>query len=336
MNVPPPLVMSMGEPAGIGGEISLKSWLHLHNGDSPFFIIDDPARLQRLATNLKLDVPVQAIDAPNVCRQVFPDALPVLPLENAVSATSGKPSEQTATQVLESIERACAIVQSGQAGGLVTNPIQKEALYKAGFHHPGHTEFVAELSGGGTPVMMLASPMLRVVPVTVHESLRHALNRLTTDLIVEKGRITLDALRKDFGIDRPRLAVAGLNPHAGENGTLGTEDREIIAPAIKALATENAEVFGPVPPDALFTARARDGYDAALCMYHDQALIPIKALDFDRAVNVTLGLPIVRTSPDHGTGLDIAGKGVADPSSMIAAIHLASEMIQHRGRSDAV
>ena len=336
MNVPLPLVMTMGEPAGIGGEISLKSWLILHSKDIPFFVIDDPTRLQALATSLKLDVPVQVIDTPALCLQAFPNALPVLPLKNAVSATSGILSEQTAPQVLESIERACSFVQHGQAGGIVTNPIQKDVLYKSGFRHPGHTEFVAELSGGGIPVMMLASPMLRVVPVTVHESLRDAMNRLTTDLIIEKGKITLDALRRDFGIERPRLAVAGLNPHAGENGSLGNEDHGIVAPAIDVLATENAEVFGPVPPDALFTARARKGYDAALCMYHDQALIPIKALDFDRAVNVTLGLPIVRTSPDHGTGLDIAGKGIADPSSMISAIYLASEMIQHRGHSDAI
>ncbi len=325
----------MGEPAGIGGEICLKAWQDLRHGDAAFFVIDDPMRLRTISETLNLEIPIQVIDNASACQSAFANALPILPLESPVTSTVGLPTSDTAAQVIASIERACALVQDGAAGAVVTNPIQKDVLYAAGFRHPGHTEFIAELTGGAVPVMMLASPLLRVVPATVHVSLRVALDRLTADVIVQAGRIAIAALRQDFGIDKPRLAVAGLNPHAGENGALGTEDRDIVAPAIARLAGLGAEVYGPVPPDALFTARARERYDAALCMYHDQALIPIKALDFDRAVNVTLGLPIVRTSPDHGTGLDIAGKGVASPASLISALRMANEMAQHRRQFDA-
>jgi 4-hydroxythreonine-4-phosphate dehydrogenase len=224
-----------------------------------------------------------------------------------------------------------ALARAGRAGGIVTNPIQKSALYAAGFAHPGHTEYLAEIAGTGTPpVMLLACPELRVVPVTIHEPLRQALARLTPELIIETARLTAAGLRQDFGIAAPRLAIAGLNPHAGEDGALGTEDRDIVAPAVAALRAEGIDARGPIPPDTMFTAKARPGYDVALGLYHDQALIPIKTLDMAGGVNVTLGLSIVRTSPDHGTALDIAGTGRADPGSLIAAIRLAAAIAANR------
>ena len=331
MNAQPPSVLTMGEPAGIGGELTLRAWAEHRQALSPFFTLDDPARLRRIAASCGWDIPIAVIDDPREANAQFAQALPVIPLAAFADATFGSPGPDTASAVLESIERAVQYTLSGQARALVTNPIQKETLYDAGFGFPGHTEYLAALVGGGMrPVMMLASPSLRVVPVTVHTPLRNALDELTTDAILAQGKLVIDALRRDFGIDRPRLAVAGLNPHAGENGKLGSEDKDVIAPAIAALNGPGVEVFGPVPPDALFTPRARQKYDAALCMYHDQALIPIKALDFDRAVNVTLGLPIVRTSPDHGTALDIAGKGIADPSSLVCALQMAADINDSR------
>jgi len=317
----------MGEPAGIGGELTIKTWaLHRHDMD-PFFVLDDPARLRQIAKSLGQQVDIAEINDPNQAASTFADRLPVIPLSRTVNALPGSPSVDTASSVLESIERAVEYTLKGQAKALITNPIQKETLYDAGFIFPGHTEYLADLVGGGMqPVMMLASPTLRVVPLTVHVPLRTALDQLTTAAIVEQGQLVLAALKRDFAIEAPRLAVAGLNPHAGEGGKLGSEDMNVIAPAIAILQKTCKDVFGPVPPDALFTPRALNGYDAALCMYHDQALIPIKALDFDRAVNVTLGLPIVRTSPDHGTALDIAGKGIADPSSLICAIKMAIDI----------
>lgn len=326
-----PSALTMGEPSGIGGELTLKSWQASRKELSPFFVLDDPERLERIAAQLKMQISITEITDPSLAIDIFMDSLPVLPLKNKVKATDGRPSVANAPAVLESIERAVAFTLEKKAHALITNPIQKETLYDAGFLFPGHTEYLAELVGGGMPpVMMLASPSLRVVPVTVHMPLRDALNQLTTDAIIEQGQLVISALKKDFAIKHPRLAVAGLNPHAGEGGKLGKEDMTIIAPAIQKLQGLGAEVFGPVPPDALFTPRARNGYDAALCMYHDQALIPIKALDFDRAVNVTLGLPIVRTSPDHGTALDIAGQGLADPSSLICALQMATTISQSR------
>ncbi|MEX0695796.1 MAG: 4-hydroxythreonine-4-phosphate dehydrogenase PdxA [Rhodospirillales bacterium] len=326
-----PSVLTMGEPAGIGGELTLKTWVAHRHELAPFFVLDDPERLERIAAELKMQISITAITEPSQATGLFQGTLPVMSLKNRVSATPGKPSVENAPAVLESIERAVAFALQKKARALITNPIQKETLYDAGFLFPGHTEYLAELVGGGMrPVMMLASPSLRVVPVTVHMPLRDALGQITVDAIVEQGQIVIAALRHDFAIDRPRLAVAGLNPHAGEGGKLGKEDMAIIAPAIQRLQNSGAEVFGPVPPDALFTPRARNSYDAALCMYHDQALIPIKALDFDRAVNVTLGLPIVRTSPDHGTALDIAGQGLADPSSLVCALKMAETISQSR------
>ncbi len=324
-----PLALTMGEPAGIGGEIALKAWA---GGKAPgFFLIDDPRRIERLADDLKIDVAVAVIESPAKAADVFAQALPVLPQALAGTSVPGTPDPANGPAVRAAIETAVGLAMDGAAAGVVTNPIHKQTLYGAGFPFPGHTEFLADLAGGGaTPVMMLACPALRVVPVTVHRSLAEAIRSLDTASIVTAAMITRDALRRDFGIEKPRLAVAGLNPHAGEGGAMGTEERAIIEPAIRAIRDHGVEVRGPVPPDTLFTARARRTFDAAICMYHDQALIPIKTLDFDGAVNVTLGLPFVRTSPDHGTALDIAGTGAASESSLVAALNLAAQMDARR------
>ena len=326
-----PLALTMGEPAGIGGEITLKSWLQ--RGPAalpPFFVLDDPDRLSHLAAGLGWQVPVSPIAAPEETAAIFPRALPVLPVSLPAAVVPGKPDSANAGAVIGAIAKAVEFVQHGRAAALVTNPIQKETLYAAGFAHPGHTEYLAELAGGVTPVMMLLCRELRVVPVIVHHALAESIKLLHSETIVTAGRITADALKRDFGIARPRLAVAGLNPHAGENGTLGREEIEIIAPAVAALRTAGIEATGPAPADTLFHAAARARYDAALCMYHDQALIPLKTIDFDTGVNVTLGLPFIRTSPDHGTACDIAGKGVANPASLIAAIELAGTLAKRR------
>ena len=326
----------MGEPAGIGGELTIKTWAAHRHELSPFFTLDAPGRLRKEAQQCGLDIDIVEISSPAEANAIFADALPVIALQENADATYGKPGVATAKAVLESIERAVAYASNGQAAALVTNPIQKETLYDAGFGFPGHTEYLAELVGGGMrPVMMLAGPSLKVVPLTVHLPLRDALEQLTTDAIVEQGKLVVDALKRDFGIAHPRLAVAGLNPHAGENGKLGMDEIEIIIPAMEALRDTGAELIGPVPPDALFTPRARQRYDAALCMYHDQAVIPVKAIDFDHAVNVTLGLPIVRTSPDHGTALDIAGQGLADPSSLVSALKMASAISASRAAHES-
>jgi 4-hydroxythreonine-4-phosphate dehydrogenase len=327
-----PLALTMGEPAGIGGEIALQAWLRRREGVPPFFILDDAARLERLASALGWTVPIQCIPAPEAAAAAFPAALPVLGVRLPQPPVPGKLDSANAGAVIDAITSGVGFVQAGRAGALVTNPIQKEALYAAGFRHPGHTEFLAELAGGATPVMMLACPELRVVLVTIHQPLREALAALSTERIVTAGRIAAAALQRDFGIAHPRLAVAGLNPHAGEGGTLGREEIEIIAPAVTALRAAGITAEGPSPADTLFHAAARRRYDAALCMYHDQGLIPLKTVDFAGGVNVTLGLPFIRTSPDHGTALDIAGSGKADPSSLIAALKLAGEMAARRAR----
>jgi 4-hydroxythreonine-4-phosphate dehydrogenase len=335
-----PLALTMGEPAGIGGEIALQAWLRRNDDRVPvFYVIDDPERLAALAARLGWRAPVKAIRAPAHATKVFRDALPVLPVGGACVAGPGRPNSSDARLVIGAINRAVADVKNGSAAAVITNPINKEALYDAGFHHPGHTEYLGELTErlygerGVTPIMMLASSELRVVPVTIHLALRDAIAALTTPAIVTAGHITHKALKRDFGIAKPRLAVAGLNPHAGEGGALGNEDRDIVMPAIAELRATGIDVRGPLAADTMFHARARQDYDAALCMYHDQALIPIKTLDFDGAVNVTLGLPFIRTSPDHGTAFDIAGKGVARPDSLISALKLAAEMSRRRHNS---
>jgi 4-hydroxythreonine-4-phosphate dehydrogenase len=312
----------MGDPAGIGGELTERAWLALREGGPCFVALDDPARFK---------VPTVEIASPAAAAGVFATALPVVPVGLVAAPRPGHPDKANAVAVIGSIERAAALCLGGEASGMVTNPINKAALYDAGFAYPGHTEFLAALTGAtGRQIMMLASPELRVVPVTVHASLRDSIAALTTEAIVAAARTTAQALQREFGIAWPRLAVAGLNPHAGEQGALGDEETTIIGPAIAALRQAGIEASGPWPPDTMFTASARRRYDAAICMYHDQALIPLKTLDMDRGVNVTLGLPIVRTSPDHGTAYDIAGKGVANPASLIAAIQLAAELGKRR------
>jgi len=326
-----PLAVTMGEPAGVGGELSLKAWLARDPKSRPFFAIDDPSRLAGLAASLGLGVPVEEIAGPAGAAALFPGALPVLPIRLDAPVRLGHPDPKNAAATVRAIERAVALAQNGEIAGFATNPIQKKTLQDGGFRHPGHTEFLAELAGGTEVAMMLACPALRVVPVTIHLSLADAVRALTPEVIVRAGRLTAAGLRSLFGIARPRLAVAGLNPHAGEQGAMGDEELRIIGPAIEQLRADGIDVRGPAPADTLFHPAARATYDAALCMYHDQALIPIKTIDFSGGVNVTLGLPFVRTSPDHGTALDIAGTGRADPSSLIAALAMADDMARRRG-----
>jgi 4-hydroxythreonine-4-phosphate dehydrogenase len=325
-----PLAVTMGEPAGVGGELSLKAWLARRGGRRPFFVIDSAARLADLAAKLGLDVPVQEIADPGAASMVFATALPVLPVRLAVSPRPGYPDAANATATIEAIERAARHALDGEIAGIVTNPIQKKTLQDAGFRHPGHTEFLAELAGGVEVAMMLACPELRVVPVTIHLSLADAVRSLDSEAIVRTGRVAAAGLRTLFGIANPRIAVAALNPHAGEQGAMGDEERCVIVPAIEALKRHGIDARGPSPADTLFHAAARPGYDVALCMYHDHALIPLKTIDFAGGVNVTLGLPFVRTSPDHGTALDIAGTGRADPASLLAAIDMADDMARRR------
>lgn len=333
---PMPIAVTMGDPAGIGGELTLKAW-HARRampGTPAFFAIDDPARLRRLATLLALPLEIAEIDSPAAAAGLFSHALPVLPQPLAVMARPGELDARNGAAVIASIERAVACVRDGWAAAVLTNPIHKKALHEAGFAYPGHTEFLAALAGPpGRPAevaMMLACRGLRVVPVTIHVALRAALDALSTDLIVRAGRIAAAALRRDFDIDSPRLAVAGLNPHAGEGGSMGDEEARIVAPAVAALRADGIDAMGPLPPDSMFHEAARARYDAALCMYHDQALIPLKTIDFAGGVNITLGLPFIRTSPDHGTALDIAGTGKADPGSFLAALDMAADMARRR------
>jgi 4-hydroxythreonine-4-phosphate dehydrogenase len=304
-----------------------------------FAVVADAAFLARTARDLALDVPIERCAASEAA-MIFPRALPVIDLGRTVIAEAGVPSVANAPAVLGSITQAVALVRQGACSGVVTSPIAKHLLQAQGFRHPGHTEFLgalaSELWGApAMPVMLLWSRELAVVPVTVHVPLAEVPRRLTTDLILRTGRIVAHDLAKRFGIASPRLAVAGLNPHAGENDTLGFEDRAIIAPAVLRLRAEGIAASGPFPADTLFHVRARASYDVVLAMYHDQALVPIKTIAFDEAVNVTLGLPFVRTSPDHGTAFDIAGKGVARPDSFIAALDLAGRLTQAR-HADAI
>jgi 4-hydroxythreonine-4-phosphate dehydrogenase len=326
----PPLALTMGDPAGIGPEVTLAAWQALR-GAHPFAVIADVDALAALSCHLGGDVPVRAVDSLAEAAAVFAKALPVLPEALATPVQPGRPDRAHAPAIVRSVERAVALARSGAAAAVVTNPLAKTTLLDAGIGHTGHTMWLKDLAGGGVPVMMLAGPMLRVVPVTVHIPLAAVPAALTVETIVAAGRVTAAALREDFGLTAPRLAVAGLNPHAGESGTVGREEIDTIIPAIAALREAGIDATGPYPGDSLFHAAARATYDAALCMYHDQALIPIKTLDFAHAVNVTLGLSIVRTSPDHGTAYDIAGTGRADPTSLIAALTMATEIAARRG-----
>jgi 4-hydroxythreonine-4-phosphate dehydrogenase len=326
-----PLALTIGEPAGIGPDLTLAIWRSRIELDAPaFYVVGDVDFLGGRARALGLDVPL-AIVTPQDASAAFARALPVVPLDLAVTATPGKPDATSAPAAIASIRHAVADVIAGRAAAVVTNPVAKNVLYRSGFAEPGHTEFLARLAEETTgrqvhPVMMLWSAELAVVPVTIHLPLKEVVARLTTDLVVETGRIVAHDMAGRFRLAHPRIAVAGLNPHAGEDGALGTEDHEIVTPAVNRLRAEGIDAIGPLPADSMFHERARATYDVAMCMYHDQALIPIKTLAFDRAVNVTLGLPFVRTSPDHGTAFDIAGTGKADPSSLLAALALAARL----------
>jgi 4-hydroxythreonine-4-phosphate dehydrogenase len=333
---PLPLALTMGEPAGIAGEITLKTWLRRNDIRSAFFTIDDPGHLARVAEALGLDVPIRTIDTPEQAPDVFPTALPVLPQTLPRAPQAGAPDAANANAVIAAIDRAVALTLAGEASAVVTNPIQKETLYAAGFKYPGHTEYLAELARISTPpVMMLACPGLRVVPITTHLPLTEALGLVSQERIVTHARITAAALARDFGIARPRLAVLAVNPHGGEGGTLGREEAEIIEPAIAELRALGLDVDGPHAADSLFHAAARRSFDVAICMYHDQGLIPLKTIDFEHGVNITLGLPFVRTSPDHGTALAIAGQGIASEVSLVAALQAAAEILDHRAGAAA-
>jgi 4-hydroxythreonine-4-phosphate dehydrogenase len=326
-----PLALTLGEPAGIGPDITFAAWRRRASHDlPPFYPLADPDFIARRVRLMAPDLDF-AVVAPNAAAGTFATALPVVDIGVAVSAEPGRPDQSSAPAAIAAIRRAVADVGEGRASAIVTNPVAKNVLYRSGFVEPGHTEYLARLSAEATgvhahPVMMLWSPELAVVPVTIHLPLKDVISHLTVDLVVETGRIVARDLRNRFGIAQPRLVVAGLNPHAGEEGALGDEDITVVRPAVERLRAEGIDARGPLPADTLFHAQARASYDAALAMYHDQALIPIKTLAFDHAVNVTLGLPFVRTSPDHGTAFDIAGTGRADPGSLIAALKLAARL----------
>jgi len=326
-----PLAVTLGEPAGIGPDITLAAWRQRAElALPPFYLLADAKFLRQRAERLAPDVAIAVVE-PADAAAAFRNALPVVEIGVAVTAEPGRPDASSAPAAIAAIRRAVADVGAGAASAVVTNPVAKNVLYRSGFAEPGHTEYLAKLAEAQTgttvrAVMMLWAPELAVVPVTIHLPLKDVVGRLSTDLIVETGRIVARDLSQRFGIARPRLAVAGLNPHAGEDGALGEEDRDVVAPAVERLIAAGIDARGPLPADTLFHAAARATYDAALAMYHDQALIPIKTLAFEHAVNVTLGLPFVRTSPDHGTAFDIAGTGRANPASLIAALRLAARL----------
>jgi 4-hydroxythreonine-4-phosphate dehydrogenase len=324
----PPLAMTMGDPAGIGPELALAAWRNRKPG-APFVVFAAPGILAAAAKRAGFEVPIIETD-PAGARAAFSHGLPVISLQNAVEDAPGRPNAGNAAATIESIERAVEAVHHGKARAVVTNPIAKATLYQAGFKYPGHTEYLGVLAEAwGTavfPVMMIWSEALAVAPVTIHIPLADAPKALSGELIIRTARVVDHDLRTRFGVARPRLAVAGLNPHAGEGGAMGREEITIIGPAIEALKAEGIDVVGPLSADTMFHAKARARYDVALTMYHDQGLIPVKTLAFDEGVNVTLGLPFVRTSPDHGTAFDIAGKGVANPASLIAALKLADRL----------
>lgn len=323
-----PLAVSLGDPAGIGPEVVGKCWDNRGRfGLPPFVAIGDPRSLDAV-----WDGPIATIDDPLEADSAFDVGLPILPIASAETDVPGHPSVAGAHCSLDALELAVGLARSGSAMAVVTGPVSKQQLYAIGFSHPGQTEFVAERCGisPGNVAMMLAGPSLRTVPVTTHVPLADVSELLSPALIETRGRAALRGLQRNFGIADPRLAIAGLNPHAGEGGALGREEIELIIPAIEALRAEGWRVTGPHPADTMFHSAARGQYDAALCMYHDQALIPLKALHFDEGVNITLGLPIVRTAPDHGTAFDIAGQDCADPRAMAAAIRLAADCAAHR------
>jgi 4-hydroxythreonine-4-phosphate dehydrogenase len=327
----PPLALTIGEPAGVGPDLTLVAWTRRRELRLPaFYCLGSAAFLAKRAKALGLACPIESVSASEVAA-CFDRALPVVPLQATVTVEAGKPDPANAPAVIEAIARAVGDVRAGAAAAVVTNPISKKTLYDGGFRHPGHTEFLGTLSAAWTgtaarPVMMLAGPELKTVPVTIHMPLKEVATALSLDLIVETGKTVARDLQSRFATPHPRLAVSGLNPHAGEGGALGDEEERIVRPAVAALNGEGIVAVGPLAADTMFHPAARASYDVALCMYHDQALIPVKTLSFAETVNVTLGLAFVRTSPDHGTALDIAGTGQGDPSSLAAALRLADEL----------
>ena len=329
-----PLALTLGEPAGIGPDIALRAFASRREKQVPvFYIVADPQFMTARARLLGLDIAVAAAE-PEDAAATFVHSLPVAALDLRITATPGHPDGSSALAAISAIKRATTDVIEGRAGAIVTNPVSKDVLYQSGFADPGHTEYLARIAREHTgdpvtPVMMLWCDELKAIPVTIHIPLAEVPRKLTAPLIVDTARVAVRDLVRRFGIARPRLAIAGLNPHAGENSALGNEEETIIKPAIETLRAEGIDVSGPRSADTLFHPQARKTYDVALCMYHDQALIPVKTLAFDRAVNVTLGLPFIRTSPDHGTAFDIAGTGRADPGSLIAALQLAARLAAH-------
>jgi 4-hydroxythreonine-4-phosphate dehydrogenase len=334
----PPLALTAGDPSGIGPEIAIAAWLRrTENTVPPFYLLSDPASVAACVRRLGLDIPIVET-TPEESATRYPEGLPIVPLAARFVDAPGLPDKANAKGIIEAIDRAVSDVMSGLASAVVTCPIAKKPLYDAGFRFPGHTEYLAYLSAmkigaKATAVMMLAGPDLRAVPVTIHIALADVPASLTLEAIVETAQITARDLKARFGIPNPRLAVSGLNPHAGEGGAMGTEEITVIRPAIEALRSQGVDAVGPLPADTMFHPRARERYDAAICMYHDQALIPAKALAFDETVNVTLGLPFIRTSPDHGTAFDIAGKGIARPDSLIAALKLARRLADNESKA---
>ncbi|TZG28994.1 4-hydroxythreonine-4-phosphate dehydrogenase PdxA [Sphingomonas montanisoli] len=323
-----PLAIALGDPAGIGPEIVAKAWTvrNVH-ALPPFFAVGDCRSVERVWRG-----PIKRIGSPDEALAVFDDALPIIQIHDTGEIVPGEPDLAGARCALDSLELAAGLARSAMVGGLVTAPVSKAQLYAIGFTHAGQTEFVAERCGiaSSNAVMMLAGPTLRVVPITTHLALRDVFDALSIELICAKARATDRGLARNFGIEHPRLAIAGINPHAGEGGALGTEEIDLIMPAIEILQAEGIDIVGPMAADTMFHPRARAQYDCALCLYHDQALIPLKTLHFDEGVNMTLGLPIVRTAPDHGTAFNIAGKDMAHPGAMIAAITLAAEAARNR------
>lgn len=323
-----PIAVSLGDPAGIGPEITAKAWEHRKASKlDPFFAVGDPYSVQAVWNGplIRITDPADAIEA-------FERGLPLIPLNEGSGVVPGTPTAEGARCSLDSLEMAAGIARSGAAGALVTGPVSKAQLYEVGFRHPGQTEFVAERCGvsSDNAIMLLAGPSLKVVPLTTHMPLSQVSAALSIEMIVNKSLVTAKGLKRNFGIAEPRLAFAGFNPHAGENGALGTEEIEILAPAIQILREKGLQVIGPLAADTMFHSRARANYDVAMCLYHDQALIPLKTLHFDDGVNMTLGLPYVRTSPDHGTAFDIAGRNLAEPGAMIAALSMAASAATNR------
>ena len=328
-----PLALTLGDPAGIGPEIVVKAWRALKDEGPAFFVVGDA---QSLASAPAGGAPILAIGSPHDAKGAFADGIPVLDLPLRAPVVAGQPSSAAAPSIIQWIETAVGLALSGTVAGVVTAPIAKAPLYEAGFKFPGHTEFLGELTaaasydGARGPIMMLTAQDLRVTLVTVHDPLAKVPGKLSIEGVVNAGLVTAQALRRDFGVATPRVALAGLNPHAGESGTLGREETDVVEPAARALRALGVDVLGPLPADTLFPAEMRQRYDAVVCMYHDQALIPVKMLDFWGGVNVTLGLPIVRTSPDHGVAFDIAGRGQARADSLVAALRAADKIAQRR------